>query len=324
MKNTNIEWCDHTFNLWLGCTKVSPACDNCYAEALMEKRMHVVKWGAGQPRQRTTESNWKQPLKWNREAAQKGIRPRVFCASLADVFDNEIDPQWRIDLLRLIAGTPHLDWLLLTKRIGNAHNMMVDAFRAGWPEHETMWARWPELFRNIWLGATICNQEEADRDIPKLLSVPAHKRFLSIEPLLGPVALSIQRISDWNELADVCGQGNAKTSIDWVIAGGESGSNARPMHPDWVRSLRDQCKSAGMPFLFKQWGEWLPGSHYTSELQQSDGIHGPSKFDSADFVESAGKWEINGGDYSDETMFRVGKKKAGRILDERTWDEVPI
>lgn len=290
--------------------------------------MHVVKWGAGQPRQRTTESNWKQPLKWNREAAQKGIRPRVFCASLADVFDNEIDPQWRIDLLRLIAGTPHLDWLLLTKRIGNAHNMMVDAFRAGWPEHETMWARWPELFRNIWLGATICNQEEADRDIPKLLAVPAAKRFLSIEPMLGPINLNLAGCLDgcgWitpvlcngdkdfccptcNTMVTRCGLGItpgsfiSKRALDWVIVGGESGTQARPVSPDEVRHLRDQCRAAKVPFLFKQWGEWSPREPYGSEWMESD--------------ELCGKW--------DGSMYRYGKKAAGRSLDGRTWDEVPI
>jgi protein gp37 len=122
-ENTAIEWADHTFNPWTGCTKVSPACDHCYAES-WAKRSGTVRWGPGEPRRRTTDANWRQPLKWNAQAQREGRRFRVFCASLADVFDNEVPVQWRVDLFRLIASTPHLDWLLLTKRIGNALPMM--------------------------------------------------------------------------------------------------------------------------------------------------------------------------------------------------------
>jgi protein gp37 len=277
-ENTSISWTDHTFNPWLGCTKISPACDNCYAENLMDKRMHVVTWGAGQARKRTSKSNWQLPRKWNRRAAlmegawQRGIelhdydeaaciangfiepnRPRVFCASLADVFDNAAPAEWRVDLLDLIAETPHLDWLLLTKRIGNAHQMLTQA-----TAHDHRFLDSNDHYcppQNLWIGATICNQAEADRDIPKLLATPAAKRFLSIEPMLGAVDLS-----KWLELArwDSLGRAKQTQGLDLVICGGESGKNARPMHPDWVRSLRDQCQAAGVPFHLKQWGEWLP------------------------------------------------------------------
>lgn len=243
--DTKIEWAHHTFNPWIGCTRVSTACDNCYAEADFGKRRKVVQWGAGQPRKRTAPSTWAQPLRWNAEAERLGVRYRVFCASLADVFDNEVPSEWRSDLIDLIVETPHLDWLLLTKRIGNAHQMLTDA-----TNHASGWTAFP----NVWIGATICNQQEADRDIPKLLAVPAAKRFLSMEPLLGPVELE-----PWlsaNDLHKIVGG----PMIDWVIVGGESGPNARPMHPDWARSLRDQCQSAGVPFLFKQWGEWWNGA----------------------------------------------------------------
>ena len=162
-ENTKIEWADHTFSPWTGCTKVSPACDHCYAEGWAKRSGHV-KWGSGQPRRRTSDANWRMPLKWNREAERTGVRPRVFCASLADVFDNEVDPAWRADLFKLIADTPNLDWLLLTKRIGNAQRMIGEALtimsEAGKPMN-----RWP--WPNVWLSATVVNQEEADRDIPK-------------------------------------------------------------------------------------------------------------------------------------------------------------
>lgn len=264
-ESTAISWCDSTFNPWIGCTKVSPACDHCYAEAMMDKRWKRVHWGAGKPRQRTSASTWATPLYWEKQheafAATYGRRRRVFCASLADVFDNAVDETWRLDLFWLIHQTPHLDWLLLTKRIGNVRSMMTAAVCQLDPAGE-----WPVPLPNVWLGATICNQAEADRDIPKLLAAPARVRFLSIEPMLGDIrlgswlqrspsaALAAGRVTadmpEWTRLGS--------TAIDWVICGGESGPHARPMHPDWVRSLRDQCAAADVPFHFKQWGEWGP------------------------------------------------------------------
>lgn len=329
--NTKIEWADHTFNPWIGCTKVSPACDHCYAEALMDKRMHKVFWGAGQPRQRTSAANWRQLLAWDKEAARLGIRYRVFCASLADVFDNEVPPEWRQDLMSLIARTLNLDWLLLTKRIGNARKMLSDASM-----HDAMLLTANDEYQppaNLWLGATICNQDEADRDIPKLLAVPAAKRFLSVEPLLGPVDLGLM-CENWLDdiiadpetgareccrLCDFTGIGN---DIDWVIAGGESGSNARPMHPNWVRSLRDQCQAAGVPFLFKQWGEWRPplvGEEFDTSMGHA--AKPPAFILSQEGTVHCfeGSHIING-----RAVVRVGKKAAGRLLHGRTWDEFPV
>lgn len=285
---SNIEWCDSTFNPWIGCTKVSPACDNCYAEADFDKRRHIVTWGAGQARHRTTAANWRKPLRWNAkpfyecpECGWRGDKPstqggsftdglpscphcdsmglidarrRVFCASLADVFDNEVPDEWRVDLFSLIDATPHLDWLLLTKRIGNVGNMLPVPF-----DFEC-------LYPNVWLGATICNQAEADRDIPKLLAVPAAVRFLSMEPLLGPVNVYS---SMTGELLHTSGDDYNPGSIDWVIVGGESGPNARPMHPDWARSLRNQCASANVPMLLKQWGEFAPNNRTFDEIDAS-------------------------------------------------------
>lgn len=227
-ENSKIEWTTHTFNPWIGCSKVSPACKNCYAEA-WAKRSGLVQWGESAERRRTSDANWRKPLLWNNQA--NGSRPRVFCASLADVFEEHptIQPGWRADLGRLIACTDKLDWLLLTKRPENVYRML--------PE---FWVNFEEPYHmpsNVWIGTTVENQEEADRRIPELLRVPARVRFLSCEPLLGSVNLAF--------LADA-------QNLHWVICGGESGGGARPMNPDWARSLRNQCKAAAVPFFMKQ------------------------------------------------------------------------
>lgn len=257
-ENTKIEWADHTFNPWTGCTKVSPACDHCYAEGWAKRSGHV-KWGSGQQRRRTSDANWRMPLKWNREAERTGVRPRVFCASLADVFDNEVDPAWRADLFKLIADTQNLNWLLLTKRVGNVMKManeVADMPRTGSHTGHLIAHQWRNGSppKNVWLGATVVNQEEADRDIPKLLAVPAAKRFLSIEPMLSPMLLPFERLREWNRIALLNQQEHAVSRIDWVIVGSESGSGARrdPNMVSWVASLRDQCVNAGVAFLWKQ------------------------------------------------------------------------
>ena len=292
-ENSKIEWTDHTFNPWEGCQKVGPGCDHCYAETRNARFAGgtAVNWGPGAQRRRTSASNWAKPTVWNAKAdafmAVHGRRQRVFCASLADVFDNAVDPQWREDLFRLIVATPNLDWLLLTKRIGNVGNMLPVPFD------------FAKQYPNVWLGATITSQAEADRDIPKLLALPARVRFLSMEPLLGQVDLTSVMVAN----GVMRNMAPAIQLLDWVIVGGESGPGARPMHPDWALSLRDQCADAGAPFLFKQWGEWGPAD-------------GPA------FMAAGGKrsdlYVCMWGE-----MARVGKKAAGRILDGRTWDEAP-
>jgi protein gp37 len=291
--------------------KVGPGCDHCYAETLATARLGVT-WGAGAPRRRTAESTWKQPRRWNARAAKLGTRYRVFCSSLADVFDNEVDPAWRVDLAMLIIATPHLDWLLLTKRIGNAKGFLWAMFGATMPD-------------NVWLGATIVNQAEADRDIPKLLATPAAKRFLSMEPLLGPVDLSsVPAIGRAGWLCPLTGKhqlqpvhaDHSGARLDWIIVGGESGGNARPMHPDWARSLRDQCAAAGVPFLFKQWGEWLDHETALDVVGMDNPLVGDgqarwhARTDRVRYLEGL-------------TTIRVGKKAAGRLLDGVQHDGVP-
>ncbi|MCG5072222.1 phage Gp37/Gp68 family protein [Paraburkholderia tagetis] len=358
-ENSKIEWTDHTFNPWEGCQKVGPGCDHCYAETRNARFSGgaAVNWGPGAPRRRTSAPNWRKPLQWNaqwffecRACRWRGARPanvndvpacpnrhcasfdlvrarpRVFCSSLADVFDNAVPDEWRADLFELIWKTPNLDWLLLTKRIGNASQMISRALELSGRGINTPWP-----WSNVWLGATIVNQEEADRDIPKLLCTPARVHFLSMEPLLGPVNLPEVFLKPLHfDGRDHHYPDNAGM-IDWVIVGGESGAGARPMHPTWPRALRDQCAAAGVPFLYKQWGEWtdedwgeraglrdtagvLPNGDF---LLATEGYVPP--FDDGARLAAAGNVRLDGR----MLMDRVGKKNAGRVLDGRTHDEFP-
>jgi len=321
--NSEISWTDHTFNPWIGCTKVSPACANCYAATLMDTRLGKVQWGAGKPRVRTSPENWKVPVRWNKHAGILAAcfgepRPRVFCASLADWLDDEVPIEWLADLLALIHATPHLDWLLLTKRPENWRSRLSDAVmhfitRPICDERDAalaMLKNWISAVRrppaNVWMGVTVENQEWADKRIPLLLSIPAKVRFLSCEPLLGPVDL--HRIGHWkgeplSAVDEIVGRVE-RPRVDWVIAGGESGRGARPMHPHWVRGLRDQCASSGVAFHFKQWGEFIEDTthaRFTKEHAKTVDV----RLD------------------PDCVMMRVGKKRAGRRLDGREWNGFP-
>lgn len=240
----------------------------------------------------------------------RNVRPRVFCASLADVFEGENTmPESSVPLVRdarrrlfkLIERTPNLNWLLLTKRPENIFRLTYEAidpaddpdcdFNACGDPNGLSVADYRELYPNIWLGTSVGERKTKHR-IDALRQIPAAVRFLSIEPLL----------EDLGEL-DL-------TNIDWVIVGGESGHNARPMHPAWVQSIRDQCVAAGVPFLFKQWGEWVSEFHDAADSQKQQ-------------YSDAFITKIDEHDYHGIYMFRAGKKAAGRILDGRTWDEYP-
>lgn len=263
-ENSRIEWTDHTFNPWIGCTKVSPGCANCYAETQDKFRSWTPEgWGAGKPRKRTSAANWKGPIKWNREAGElaklqagsvHGVhrRPRVFCASLADWLDDEVPIQWLADLMRLIAETPNLDWLLLTKRPQNFRARIHAAFMetaCGSMDADNMMSEWEDGTppENVWMGTTAEDQRRADERIPKLLEIPAAVRFLSVEPMLEPINME-------KAIAHPLWGWNLSDGIHWVICGGESGPGFRPFNPEWARSLRDQCQAAGVPFFMKQMG----------------------------------------------------------------------
>lgn len=272
-RDTKIEWADHTWNPWIGCTRVSPACNHCYAEAMMDHRMGRVRWGAGEDRKRTGTATWSEPIRINSRAAAAGRIETVFCLSLGDIWDTEVDAAWQHAAFQVMESTPHLVYLLLSKRIGNAVRM-CDPEKGGRP-----------LPRNAALGATMVNQAEWDRDIAKLKEAGARLgalfTFSSIEPMLGPI--------DAHGLFP-----------DWVIVGGESGPGARPMHPDWTRSMRDQCAAAGVPFFFKQHGEWIG----VPDLRRLPDGHGPG----------FGVYDHCHHDIDHEAV-RVGKKAAGRLLD---------
>jgi protein gp37 len=227
-KNSKIEWTHHTFNPWWGCTRVSAACKHCYAEA-WAKRVGKQIWGPKAPRRFFGDTHWAGPWKWNQEAGKRGERARVFCASMADVFEarRDLNP-WREKLWALIEGTPQLDWLLLTKRPERI--LQTVPWKAEWPQ-------------NVWIGTTVEDQESAELRLPHLARVPAVVRFISAEPPLSELS-----IASW-----------LGSSIDWVITGGESGPHARPSSPSWFRNLLIQCMHADVPFHFKQWGDWAPG-----------------------------------------------------------------
>jgi protein gp37 len=225
VKGSAINWCDNTFNGWEGCTRVSPGCDHCYAETRDGRHMTepVDHWGKGAPRRVMSDVKWREPLKWDREAAESGTRPRVFCASLGDWADSEAPAGQRERLWALIRETPNLDWLLLTKRAGNIRRMLPPDWGVGYP--------------NVWLGVTVENRQHGLPRLDVLRSIPAAVRFASIEPLL-------------EDLGTV-----DFTGINWAIIGGETGSGARSMDTEWVAALIEQCRAQGVAPWVKQLGK---------------------------------------------------------------------
>jgi len=245
-ENSPISWTDHTFNPWWGCVKVSPACTNCYA-ATFDHRLGGDHWGPKSERKFFGDKHWDGPRKWNRAAQKAGIRARVLCASMADVFEDRLEligP--RTKLFALIAQTPWLDWLLLTKRPGNLPRMLPWTADPHASERSEPWS-------NVWLGTTVENQEYADERIPGLLDVPAVVHFVSCEPLLG--ALDLRRWLGGAACLDAFDGTDGiviDPSLSWVIAGCESGHGARRTDVEWFRSLREQCETAAVSFLLKQ------------------------------------------------------------------------
>jgi protein gp37 len=347
--NSKIEWTTNTFNPWWGCSRVSPACRFCYADRDATRYGHEL-WRRHGERRMLSEANWARPLKWNRDAERAGVPVKVFCASMADVFEDHpalTEPRQR--LWGVIESTPWLRWQILTKRPENVAGMAP--WGDVWPDH-------------VWLGTSVENQRYASERIRHLLDVPAKVRFLSCEPLLGPVNLwqwldpsdpcvdcdvcGEERFADeigqgHDRIALYCGERHPDNSpeggagwcpgpsagavprrIDWVIAGGESGPKARASHPGWFRSLRDQCMHADVPFLFKQWGEWSERGNPDWPL--GDAWKNPQRhrWVSPDDgkVKPFGEFTGNG-DMGWAHVKRVGKKAAGRDLDGREWSEFP-
>lgn len=311
MIDTEISWATDTLNWWFGCTKVSPACQFCYAET-WDKRFHGADphWGPDAPRMiRELPKVMGELEKIKRRAAKTGERPRVFVNSMSDFFEDRRDlDEARLAALDAMRQAAEVDFLLLTKRpekiMKLLHQAKID-LEVGRhdpssqcledsPLHHWL-TSWVTAIapRNIWLGTTVENQEWADKRIPELLKVPAAVRFLSCEPLLSPIELPRHDQS----------MGPSFSPLDWVICGGESGAHARPMHPDWARSLRDQCAAAGVSFHFKQWGMW---GQWRGDLVQ----HGSPLATKAAYAPAALKVDEG------LPMLRYGDKKAaGRLLD---------
>jgi protein gp37 len=280
-KDSKIEWTHHTFNPWWGCTKVSPGCDNCYANNMARRYGHDV-WGHDAPRRFLSDATWNQPNIWDQAAAAATTRHRVFCASMADVFESRDDlAPHRKRLFKMIRATTNLDWLLLTKRPHSIRKLLPVGYQ------------WPQ---NIWLGTTVENQASADKRIKYLLEFDTPSvRFLSCEPLLGPV--DIRRYLQ-------PGPNGAK--IDWVICGGESEHGARPMNPEWAESLLAQCQEANVPFLFKQWGSWAVAEQFSDLSPKRRTV------------------EMDSDGWTAVRMVNVGKKIAGRLLNGREWSAFPL
>lgn len=327
--NSSIEWTDATWNPLAGCTRASAGCDNCYAAkmslrleamALADieagkdpggKRKYIgiaVKNGRGVPVFNGTinldEVELQRPYSWKKPR-------RVFVNSMSDLFHKDVPTKFIVDAFKVMRDNPQHIFQVLTKRPERA--------AALWPPllHQ-IGGEWPA---NVWIGTSVENQETADLRIPELLKVPAAVRFLSMEPLLGPLDLTRINTYLWRgaeyvnaltgDLYGIFGVkvGNAQGKIGWGIVGGESGPNARPMHPDWVRSLRDQCVAAGVSYFFKQWGRWIARNQWIKSGRVL-----------ADVPDKA---YVNGKPIEGDQVYAVGKHVAGRLLDGRTWDEFP-
>lgn len=321
-ETTLISWCDHTWNPVIGCTKVSPACDGCYAENLMDKRYGRVQWGApgkgAGTRVVTGAHTWNDPLRWHKKALEAGTRPFVFCASLSDVFDNRWEPEWRRRAFARMRETPALVYLLLTKRPQLIVRLSEEA--GGLPP-------------NAAIGTTVEDQERADINVPHLLAAKAKLKpafaFLSCEPLLGPISLEKIELRRHGALPNdlsrtlgdyilpLRGAFSDSSRLDWVITGGETDQGqhkARPSHPAWFRSLRDQCAAAGVPFHHKQNGEWVrerpaAGGDLGGDMRRCvvDIVHR----DPHTAAELLRRSFFAGDVY----MRKVGKARAGRLLD---------
>ena len=330
---TRIEWTDATWGPVTGCTKVSSGCDNCYAESIATRFAGTKAYPDGFKVTLRPE-RLDQPLRWKRPR-------RIFVNSMSDLFHQDVPDEYIARVWAVMALAPQHTFQVLTKRHGRMRSLLSSGQFA-----DAVWVQATELMGerdlparsfvhpapNVWLGVSVEDQAAADLRIPALRDTLAAVRFLSCEPLLGPVCLDLMHSTDGHAPGSSA-PSEADERIDWIIVGGESGPGARPMHPDWARSLRDQCAAAGVPFFFKQWGEWAP-----DERTDEDGSrHVGRKPDASDprslVIHPAGMtaltpenpfdpWERGHPNWH-TVMRRVGKKAAGRELDGRTHDAMP-
>jgi protein gp37 len=330
MGKTSIEWTDASWNPIVGCTEVSPGCANCYAARLAATRLtnhpdykglaviheNVSHWAADEHKPFSTQEHFltERPVRFLSERLEEPLHwrqpRRIFVCDMGDLFHESVPDKWIDDVFATIMKRhPEAEkrvehtYQILTKRVAR-----MQKYFSGWG----WWKNRP--MPNVWLGVSVENQHFADERIPLLLDTPAVVHFISAEPLLGPVDLDSERKDGLHALG--CGDVSHKSlqmcrGLDLVICGGESGPNARPMHPDWARSLRDQCQAASVPFFFKQWGEWAPIPNE------------PFKTEKYRWVAADGSNAGNVHGVKAQCMAKIGKKKAGRLLDGREWSEFP-
>lgn len=330
---THIEWTDATWQIITGCDVLSPGCTNCYAMRLAGTRLRHHPTRAGLTRQTKAGPVWNGEVRFNEALLDQPLRwrkpRRIFVCAHGDLFYEKVPDAWIDRVFAVMALCPQHTFQVLTKRAARMREYiprpapltdLMSTAKLIFPDrdHREIYKRnWP--LPNVWLGVSVEDQTRADERIPLLLDTPAAVRWISAEPLLGPVDFE----GMWIDFPDPGMHVNMLERLDWVVAGGESAQNkpGRPMHPDWVRSLRDQCRAVGVAFNFKQWGDVQPGSdlHYDKHTfcMDREGRTVPAPARAGDFPKgssSADGWEW---------MRRVGAKKAGRTLDGRTWDEFP-
>lgn len=365
MSTTTIEWTDVTWNPTVGCTVVSPGCANCYAQGQAYRQEHgfktpgyegtTKKSAAGQRlwtgKVNSLPDRLDAPLHWRKPA-------RIFVNSMSDLFHEDVPDEYIAKVFGVMAASPQHTFQVLTKRPERMRRwfdwIAREGVSRGGPTvnaaRGVLWYAWNSIdeiqvyspsrpwvwpLPNVWLGVSVENQAAADERIPLLLQTPAAVRWLSCEPLLGPVDLTRvvhpklrQRDALDPYIAYDALRGHVigpddigQPKLDWVVVGGESGTGARPMHPDWARSLRDQCQASAVPFFFKQWGVWLPGDHYTNALRKIDPDQVYSRFLMREW--EGEMWCVVNEEEREPCMYRVGKKAAGRQLDGREWNEYP-
>jgi protein gp37 len=336
-EHTLISWCDHTFNPWIGCQKIAPACDGCYAARLMDERLHRVEFGGPGKgvgtRARTSAANWKELAKWNRKAAEAGTRPFVFGGSLMDPFDKHVDRGWRRDYFDHIRAAPHLVMLLLTKRPQLIVELSEDA--GGLP-------------RNVALGTTAEDEPRWEHNIPELALAKAATNplfaFVSIEPILSsiyvrkaPITTAMKRHPAWSgrghEFFDpIHPRQDPRFKIDWIITGGETDQGdheARPWHPAWLEDIRDDCAATDTPFHHKQNGEWhvlepVFGQHEAFAIALDGTLYKATDIaypDGPRYGEALRAGHDRNGRL--HSIYRVGKKAAGRLLDGKEHNDRP-
>lgn len=295
MGKTRIEWTDVTWSPVTGCAPISEGCENCYARRMAKRLRGRCGYPADEPFKVTLHpERLDEPLKWKKPR-------RVFVCSMGDLFHEDV-PRWmRFEVMDIILQAKQHTFLILTKRPAN----MKEFFE--WYYNKA--GRTIETIKNLWLGVTAENQARADERIPILLQIPAAVRFVSVEPMLGQVNIAgYLGFNGPRRMGDGLTYYWTAPKLDWVICGGETGPGARPMHPDWARSIRDQCQESGTPFFFKSWGEWKPvyttGPEFELRRLKTDEV-------------------VMSGPGHGVVMKKVGKKAAGRILDGQIWDEMP-